>query len=50
MCMHQEILFMNINKVKYINQHANEISQQEYIDQSNNAYIATYVGCTYHCG
>jgi hypothetical protein len=37
-------------KVKYINQHANEISQQDYIDQSNNAYIAAYVGCTYHCG
>ena len=37
-------------KVKYINQDANEISQQEYIDQSNNAYIAAYVGCTYHCG
>jgi hypothetical protein len=37
-------------KIKYINQHANEISQQDYIDQSNNAYIASYVGCTYHCG
>ena len=37
-------------KIKYINQHASEISQQEYIDQSNNAYIAAYVGCTYHCG
>ena len=37
-------------KVKYINQDASEISQQEYIDQSNNAYIAAYVGCTYHCG
>ena len=37
-------------KIKYINQHANEISQQEYIDQSNNAYIASYVGCTYHSG
>ena len=37
-------------KIKYINQDASEISQQEYIDQSNNAYIAAYVGCTYHCG
>jgi len=36
--------------IRYINSEAQIIPYEEYIDNSNNAYIVAYVGCTYHCG
>ena len=34
---------------RYINDKALDITYEEHIESSNNAYIAAYVGCTYHC-
>jgi hypothetical protein len=36
--------------ILYVNSEAQIIPYEEYIDNSNNAYIVAYVGCTYHCG
>ena len=36
--------------ILYVNNEAQIIPYEEYIDNSNNAYIVAYVGCTYHCG
>jgi len=36
--------------ILYVNNESQIIPYEEYIDNSNNAYIVAYVGCTYHCG
>jgi hypothetical protein len=44
------IVYEHEYNIRYINSEAQIIPYEEYIDNSNNAYIVAYVGCTYHCG
>jgi len=44
------IVYEHEYNILYVNSEAQIIPYEEYIDNSNNAYIVAYVGCTYHCG
>jgi hypothetical protein len=44
------IVYEHEYNILYVNNEAQIIPYEEYIDNSNNAYIVAYVGCTYHCG
>jgi len=44
------IVYEHEYNILYVNNESQIIPYEEYIDNSNNAYIVAYVGCTYHCG